>query len=375
MSQSKNLTLEQIKLSLGDYQSELSAIDRETVEEKERILNAIQAEETEIKSLLEQYRRIKRQKEIEVIESSYNHLTDFKKNLLSKIDLEKEEINKRESELQSVKDKLLPTMEGGVPKKISKQLEDNQGVNQKIKIIELINFIAGIDANYLVKLYPADVQESVPTFEVSNTIVKKGLLDYYKQRDKNIYNALLKLYQKPQLNRETINIPPVEKLSLAERKYHDFLESYYSQSLPFFWFLVNREKDSIKQIVMEFAVDHIIQTNTLETDLNRQELTLELREFLEMNDRASIEDYLRDVFLCFHPYRVNQKSTSRNKYFDYVNKIIENQSSLENSEIIRNWNYMLKCGYEVVSSPGFAMPHSSANNASGLISGNQDGLL
>ena len=381
MSQSKDLTLEQIRFSLGNYQSELNAIDQETDKEKERILNAIQAEEMEIKSLLEQYRRIKRQKEIEIIESSYNNLSDFKKNLLSKISLEQEEINKRqltkESELESVKTELLPTMEGGAPKKISEQLEENQGVNQKIKIIELINFIAGIDANYLVKLYPADIKDIVPTFEVNNAVVKKGLLDYYKQRDVNIYNALLKLYQKPELDRQAINIPSVEQLSIADRKYHDFLQSFYPQSLPFFWFLINRENDSVRQIVMEFAVDHIVQTNTLDTDPNRQELTIELKEFLEMNDGPYLENYLRDVFLCFHPHRVSQKSNSRNKYFDYIDKMIKNQSTLRNSEILQNWNYMVKCGYKTVSAPNFALPHSSENNqnGSGLISSNPDSLL
>ena len=380
MSKSQDLTLEQIKLSLSDYQSELSTIDEETVKERERILNAIQAEEIEIKSLLKQYRDIKRQKEVDTVISSYNNLSSFKQILLSKIKSESENAENGklaiEPALEVTQAELIPTMEGGATKKNAKQHnEEEKETNQKIKVIELINFVEGINADYLVKLYPADILEIIPTFEVNNTVVKSGLLDYYRKRDANIYNALLKLYQKPELKRETIKIPAPEELSATDKKYHNFLQTHYPRSLPFFWFLINREKDTIKQVVMEFAVDHIIQTNTLDTDPARQELTLELSELLEMNEEADIKDFMRDIFLCFHPRRVSQKSNSKNKYFDYISQIIKNQSTLKNPEVLKVWNYMLKCGYEVVSSPSFALPQTSSNEENNVISANQDGLL
>ena len=75
----------QLRLILSDYQSELNAIDLETTKEKAQILSAIETEELEIKSLLEQYRRIKRHKEIDEVKSSYEELTQFKQNLLLKI--------------------------------------------------------------------------------------------------------------------------------------------------------------------------------------------------------------------------------------------------------------------------------------------------
>ena len=387
MSKSQDLTLEQIKLTLSDYQSELSAIDRETVKERERILNAIQAEETEIKSLLEQYRNIKRQKEIDTIQSSYNNLSNFKQTLLSKIKLEAEKVDSKELTAKPaleaatkgsepvIQAELIPTTEGGVTKKNIEQPEEDEETNQKVKVIELINFIEGINADYLVKLYPADVLEIVSTFEVNNTVVKNGLLEYYRKRDANIYDALVKLYQKPELDREKIKIPDSEELSIIDKKYHNFLQSHYFRSLPFFWFLINREKDSIRQVVMEFAVDHIIQTNTLNSNPIRQELTLELSELLEMRDRVNIKDFMRDMFLCFHPHRVSQRSNSKNKYFDYLSQIIKNQSTLENPEVLKVWNYMFKCGYEVVSSPNFVIPNTSSSEQNSLISANKDGLL
>ena len=375
MSKFQDLTLEQIKLSLSDYQSELNAIDKETVRERERILNAIEAEEIEIKSLLEQYRDIKRQKEVDTVRSSYNNLSNFKQTLLSKIKLETEADNEKSvAEPDSVTQaELIPTMEGGAAKKNIEQPRGDGETNQKIKIIELINFIEGINADYLVQLYPADVIDFVPTFEVNNTIVKNGLLEYYRKRDVNIYNALLKLYQKPELEPDKIEIPNLEELSPSDRKYHDFLQNHYPKSLPFFWFLINREKDSIRHVVMEFAVDHIIQTNTLDKDSIRQELTLELSELLKMNDRVSLEDFLRDIFVCFHPRRVSQKSNSKNKYFDYISQLIRERSTLENPETLRIWNYMIKCGYNVVSSPEFSVPKTEEQN--GLLSTNKNGLL
>ncbi len=360
MSKSKDITLEQIKLNLSDYQTELSAIDEETVKEKERILSDIQSEEIEIKSLLEQYRNIKRQKEVEVVKTSYNNLSNFKKALLSKI----------KSETEGSQVNLKSTVEGGEPKKSSDAPEKYQSINQKVKVIELINFIEGTKADDLVKLYPADIARIIPTFEIDNTVVKDGLLKYYqKNNNVDIYDSLLKLYQKPKL--DEVKIPDVVQLSVTDGKYHNFLQAHYPKSLPFFWFLVDREKDSIRHIVMEFAVDHIIQTNTLDRDPNRQELTLDLSELLQMNNNVPLAEFLRDLFLCFHPHRVSQKNNSKNKYFEYINKIIKSQSTLKNPEVLQNWNYMVSCGYNAVSASDFAISGTSQSDRSA----SQDGLL
>ncbi|MCC0175973.1 hypothetical protein I4641_03130 [Waterburya agarophytonicola K14] len=370
MSQSTELNLEQIRLSLSDYQSELNAIDLETIKEKERILDAIKAEEAEIKLLLDRYRDIKRQKEIEVVKSSYNNLAEFKQTLLSKIQLETEETENQNS--------LLPTMEGGEPKKNKKQLEEERTINQKVKVIELIQFIDDMGDRGLVKLYPADVASVVPNFEIGNTIVRDELLKYYQKNNIAIYNSLLKLYQKPQID-PALPMPDQETLSLKDRGYHSFLEEHYPKALPFFWYLINREADSIRYAVMEFAVDHIIQTNTVENDPDRQKLNLKLSELLEMNNQASLGDFLKDLFLCFHPRRVSQKSTSKNKYFDYVNNLIKTESTLENSEVLQIWNHFLESGYERVSSPDFititSEKNSSRDRTLNLIPTGKDNLL
>jgi hypothetical protein len=387
MPESIDLTLEQIKLSLSGYQSELDKIDAETVQEKESILNAIRAEEAEIKSLLAQYRNIKRQKEVELVKSSYNNLSSFKQALLSKIDSEKVETktintkaintNNREFLIESsspIQVDHHPELEGGVPKKIEKQFEENQSVNQKVKIIELIQFIEGMNAQDLIKFYPDDVANIIPGFKVNNTEVKDGLLEYYQKRDLDIYQSLLKLYQKPELN-NTVPIPNSEGLSIADRKYDSFLRTNYPKSLPFFWFLVNREKDTIRYAVMEFSVDHIIQTNTLDNDPNRLELTLKLPELLEMKNQTSVYVFLRDLFLCFHPHRVSQKGNSKNKYFDYVNNLIKTQSTLEHSEILRFWGHLIKSGYNTVGDENFAMVQPENNYHNGLTTASPKDLL
>lgn len=375
MSKEAELNLEQIKLSLSDYQAELDAIDAETDREKKRLQDAIQAEEAEIKYLLDRYRDLKRQKELEEIKSSYNHLANFKQILLLKIKSETENTknlpisSKSEKQLTKFTDPLL--IEGN-----SLQQQKEQLVGKEVT--ELIQFIERIAPEDLVKFYPADIAISIPSFDVNNTEIRNKLLSHYQEHNISTYNALIKLYQKPNLNRTIIEVPEPNTLPLKDRGYHSFLEENYPKSLPFFWFLINREPDTIKYVVMEFAIDHIIQTNTLEEDLERQDLNLELSELLEMNESASTDEFLRDIFISFHPRRVSHKTNSKNKYFDYVTNLIQTQTTLEYSEVLQIWNYMLNSGYDRVASPNFevVLPlyDEPTDNSLDLVSSSQDQL-
>ena len=370
MSKSIEPILEQIKLSLSDYQSKLNEIDTETDQEKKRIIDAIKAEENEIESLLSKYRDIKRQKELEIVKSSYDNVANFKKTLLLKIQSEAQGISYVEQDTELV----------SISAQDTNQLTDNQAkspeVNQKIKVVELIQLIEGMTAQDLVKLYPADIDSMVSSFEVENTDVKDGALEYYQERNPDIYNAILKIYQKPYLAGK-VAVPDVAELSSKDREYHDFLQANYPKAIPFFWFLINREQDSIRYIVMEFAIDHIVHSNTLDDDPNRQELSLDLNDLLAMNyQQIHVKDFLRDIYLCFHPKRVSQKSNSKNKYFDYVNSLIKDQSSLEQSEILQIWNHMNKVGYSEVTSPNFKIDRTANNSKdSSFVNTNKEDLL
>lgn len=397
MSESMEQALERIRLNLTGYQSELNAIDVETTQEKERILSAIKAEEAEIKSLLDEYRNIKRQKEVEVVRSSYNYLSDFKQNLLLKIQSEAGSANNQQGPVTVLQANNFSStsVEGGGAKKthlqpdnseqkvvevgykdeeqdtnknkknLDRQVKDNKNPDghDKDSVVQLIEFIDRTPAQELVRLYPADISHIVPKFNVNDTVVRDKLLQHYQQRNRNTYNSLLKLYQKPDLGQQ-VAIPNLDELTLEDRKYHEFLRVNYPSALPFFWFLINREPDSIRYVVMEFAVDHIIQTNTLEKDNNR-ELTISLEELLRMNNKADVSNFLRDLFVCFHPKRVSQKSNSKNKYFDYVTNLIKTQSTLQHSDILRLWNHMTESGYYAVSSADFVLNQSSKNSGNG----------
>lgn len=363
----------QIRLILADYQSELNAIDIETNQEKTRIISAIEAEELEIKSLLEQYRQIKRQKELDEVESSYQNLSEFKQNLLLKIKLESQVTND-EAILSSNQNQasdyeqsqLVVTQSTDIvpptnlsqpdifPKNaIVSDISPEPDIPPEPEVAELIQFIEDISPQELVKFYPHDVSKILPSFNLSNTVVRDKVLQRYQKRDLDIYKSLLKLYQKPDLANSN-NIPDPDSLSTQDRKYHNFLQINYPSSLPFFWFLINREPDSIRYVVMEFAIDHIIQTNTLDKDPLRQDLTLNLSELLEMNNEAPVSEFLRDLFICFHPQRVSQKPNSRNKYFDYMDRLVTTQSTLQYSDVLLLWNHMKKLGYHVVSSADFS---------------------
>ncbi len=390
MSDYSDRKINNLRLILSDYQSELNAIDAETSEEKARILNAIEKEELEIKSLLEQYRQIKRHKEIDGVRSSYQDLARFKQNLLLKIKSESQPIDSTESlqplQPQSIRHQDIasnskdedntsrelnnPPELTATPTKIQtkatklndeqdlateeEEIEGETEILEYSTVNELIQFVDESSLEEIVKLYPADVSQIVENFDPSNTKVRDLVLQHYKDSDPDIYQSLLKLYQKPNLT-DISDVPSSDSLKKEDLKYHEFLQANYPLSLPFFWFLINREPDSIRYAVMLFAIDHIIQTNTLTGDPHRRELSLTLSELLKMNNGASIEDFLRDLFICFHPQRISQKTNSKNKYFDYMDSIITTQSTLQYSDILLMWNYMKKYGYAVVSSPDFAL--------------------
>ena len=92
MTQPIKQIIEQIKINLTDYQSQLYQIDLENANEKESLINAIQAEQAEIESLIDQYRQAKQKNEIEAVRSFFKHLSDFKQNLSSKIQSETNEV-------------------------------------------------------------------------------------------------------------------------------------------------------------------------------------------------------------------------------------------------------------------------------------------
>ena len=427
MSDYAEQKINQLRLILSDYQSELDAIDIETDKEKARILSAIESEELEIKSLLEQYRQIKRHKEIDKIRSSYESLTQFKQNLVLKIRSESQSIdtqnllsdeqpqasnyeslqldidNPQQSDREEdepLDSTVAPTVipdanpeidevnASGVrpaldedathkssPLELSARgtVDDDgnltaQEIDQENQLFKdpevekLIQFVEERSASEIVKLYPADVSQIIGNFDLNNATVRDRLLKHYRQRDLDIYKSLVKLYQKPNLA-EFDDVPTPDSLSEEDRKYHEFLQANYPLSLPFFWFLIDREPDSIKYVVMEFAIDHIIQTNTLAGDPHRRELSLRLPELLEMNNDAPLKEFLRDLFICFHPQRVSQKANSRNKYFDYMDSLITTQSTLQYSDVLLMWNYMKKSGYSEVSSPEFDLTIPTADDS------------
>ena len=370
--------IEQNKPNLTNYYSQLSEIEAKANKEKELLTNAIKAEQAEIKSLLEEYQRIKQQQEIDVIKASLDKLSDFKQQLLIKI---KSEIES--SDAQQFQDELeheIPdldnitestsssTAEEYDAKKLTIEQNNYEEVDNEDTLRQLVEFIDRTTHQELVKLYPANVGTVVPSFNVHNAVVRDRLLEHYQQNDTNIYHALVKLYQKPDIKYQ-VSVPNIQELGDEDRKYHEFLLINYPNALPFFWFLVNREPASIKYAVMEFAMDHIIQTNTIDTENVRHELALSLNELISMNNEASLTDFLRDLFVCFHPQRASKKNNTTNKYFDYINNLIKLESTLEHSRILQIWNYMNQSGYDGVTSAEFSFaPLNISNDENGYIS-------
>lgn len=393
--------IEQIKLDLNNYQSQLSDIEIESNQEKERLLEAIRAEEADIKSLLSKYRNLKQKNEVDVVRSSFNSLSTFKRNLLAKIDSE----NNPSSSLSAAPDfeQKLQDFEidleansssaGDMPKKFEAQPVNgyvgaptktakngnNQAIainqikpeaqsangymdtkiqvakeenNQSTTINQMLEFIDSCSYQDLAKLYPANLVKIVPDFNVLDTAVRDYVLKHYQKRDRNICNALIKLYQKPTIKQE-IEVPETQSLGIKDRKYHDFISHNYPNALPFFWFLVKKEPNSIRYVVMECAQDHIIFTNEADPSNNPNQLSLSFAELLEINNGANLEVYLRDIFICFHPQRVSSKNDSKNKYFDYIDSLITQGATLENSKALKFWSQMKQFGYQTVAADDF----------------------
>ena len=361
--------IEQNKLNLTGYYSQLSEIEANAIQEKELLINAIQAEQAEIKSLLDEYQKIKQQNEIDVIKASLERLSDFKQHLILKIKSEAESSNNSSTTL------IPAPAEGGTDAKKLKTEQNNYGGTDNEEIVaKLVEFIDRREAQELVKLYPANVANFVLDFNVNNSVVRDQLLGHYQQSNQNIYDALIKLYQKPELKFQ-VTVPNIQELTDEDRKYHELILINYPNALPLFWFLVNREPESIKYIVMEFAMDHIIQTNTLDSDDNRPELSLSLNQLLGRNNGANLTDFLRDLFVCFHPKRANKKNKSTNRYFNYVSNLIKNEATLEHSRVLQLWNYMKQCGYDAVSSDDFSFASLDNGNENGFTLSGEENTL
>lgn len=108
---------------------------------------------------------------------------------------------------------------------------------------------------------------------------------------------------------------------------------------------------SFRYVVMEFAIHHIILTNSL--DNQEQSLSLNLKYLLELNNGASLPNFLRDLFISFHPKRFDTKNNGQSKYYDYINNIIVKQSTLDNSEVLQLWTYINQSQYDRVVADDF----------------------
>ena len=82
-------------------------------------------------------------------------------------------------------------------------------------------------------------------------------------------------------------------------------------------------------------------------------LNLNFAELLEINNGAKLEVYLRDIFICFHPQRVSSKNDSKNKYFDYIDNLITQGATLENSKVLKSWSQLKQFGYQTVAAEDF----------------------
>lgn len=366
-----NQLIEQIKQNLSSYQSQLSSIEIESDREKKRLLAAIKAEEEEIQSLLIQYREIKQKSEIDVIRYSFSSLNNFKQSLIEKIKEEgsaapaaqtattlEEKINEVEDLSTSADEDSVEELEAALESENSSDLQANidteitENVSQLEDVSQLIQSIDSIELERLVKLYPHNLAQIAPGFDIRNSKVKNTLLRHYQTKDGNFYNALVKLYQKP--DREyTDTVPNTKDLSQKDRQIHDFISNNYPNALPLFWHLVNREPDSIRYVVMECAKDHIVSTNEIDITDNPNLLQINFKELLEMNNGSSLEAYFRDLFVCFHPKKPSSSSNSRNKYFDYIDYIINGQATLEHSKILKFWTQMKQFGYQTVAADDF----------------------
>ena len=362
MKQQIDQLIEQIKANLTDYQSQLQQIDTESEQEKKSLIDAIQVEQAEIKSLLDKYRQIKQKNEIEVVRSSFKHLADFKKDLLSRIQSETEQAA-LESQQQHIN-----ASNSDTPISVSKSADElpkksetdfhNSSVHEEAGETVLADAIAFFDRTSpeeLVKLYPRDISRLVPNFDINDTSLRDKVLEHYQQGNRKTFISLAKLYQKPDLS-DPVAIPPAEKMSEQEKEHHNFLLANYPNAVPHFWFLVNSSPKSTKYVATEFAAHHIVITNNINVSNTDRTLSMNLEYLLNLNNESSVSSFLIDLFLSFHPKRFDNKNNTQSIYFNYINDIIIKQSTLEHGEILQLWTYMKESGYEVVVSERFSPP-------------------
>ncbi len=360
MTQPIKQIIEQIKINLTEYQSQLYQIDLENANEKKSLIDAIQAEQAEIESLIDQYRQAKQKNEIEAVRSFFKHLSDFKQNLSSKIQSETngvavDSVFQYTNHDNSANSAAIPVSKSpaNLPEKLEtepNELDKEKEIEQQAAIVELINLFDRASDQELVKLYPADILRFVPSFDVNNIGIRNQVLKKYQQSDRQTYDSLVKLYQKPYIG-DRVAIPSEQEMSSKDKKHHDFVSSNYPNALPLFWFLVNQAPKSIRYVVMEFAIHHIILTNNL--DNQEQSLSINLKYLLELNNGASLSNFLRDLFISFHPKRFDAKNNGQSKYYDYINNIIVKQSTLDNSEVLQLWTYMNQSQYDRVVADDF----------------------
>ena len=367
MKQQINQVIEQIKANLTDYQSQLQQIDLESEQEKKSLFDAILIEQAEIKSLLDKYRQIKQKNEIEVVRSSYKHLADFKQDLLSKIQLETKQAAPKSQPQQinnSNSDTTIPVSESEdeLPKKSETDLHDSSDPEEAREAIlaEAIALLDRSSPEELVKLYPRDISRMLPNFDVNDTLLRDKLLEHYQQSNRKTYISLIKLYQKPNLD-DLVAIPPEEKMSAQEKKHHNFILANYPNALPHFWFLVDSSPKSIRYVATEFAAHHIIITNSTNISNTDRTLSMNLEYLLSLNNESNLSDFLRDLFLNFHPKRFDPKNNTQSIYFSYINDIIIKQSTLEHGEILQLWTHMKETEYKIVASDSFSPPKFESN--------------
>ena len=246
------------------------------------------------------------------------------------------------------------TLEAPQELEVEDETETLEAPDDISKVIESID---QIDYQRLVKLYPHNLTQIIPGFDIKNTELRDSLLQYYLVNNSNIHNALVKLYQKPEKKYQGI-VPNSRKLSQRDRKVHDFILVNYPNALPLFWHLVNREPESIKYVVMECAKDHIICTNEIDPNNNPNLLKIGFNELLSLNNGSSFEGYLRDLFVCFHPRKLSSNKNATNKYFNYFDRLIHEKATLEHSKILKFWTQMKHLGYKTVAADDFPIKDS-----------------
>ena len=146
-------------------------------------------------------------------------------------------------------------------------------------------------------------------------------------------------------------------ISLESPRMNNYLETHQSPKIQ--GKVLNSNSDSIAvtyALVTPFSdlqSEHIIYTNEIDYDSDDSQISIDFSELLDMNNGESLEAYLRDIFVCFHPQRSNAQGDNRNKYFEYINNIITQEATLEHSKALKFWSQMKQFGYDAVAADDF----------------------